>query len=135
MRSALFSALAAAAVLAAIVCGFTVTGSPETARLRALDARRVNDLHDISMNIDRKYSWQTIDAHSRGPLVDVELDNEQPRRDPQTRILYPYVPETGGRYRICATFSLADNATEPAWLNHHAGRQCFERDARTDSLN
>jgi hypothetical protein len=108
MRSALFAALAGAAVLAAIVCGFAVTGSPETARLQALDARRVDDLRELADAADGNHT--------------VNL------RDPQTGVPYTYVREGAGRYRICATFSFADSGVEPAWLSHHAGRQCFERE-------
>lgn len=134
-QSKLVGGVIALVVIAALVGGFVVAGSPMAERLYRIDDQRVNDLSSLQYQLT--YYWQ---AKQKLPAT---LDDLQ---DPLTGFSVPTDPETGAPYEytvsgklgfeLCATFAKetrqAMNATRPAapygesW-QHEAGRTCFPR--------
>jgi len=126
---------AAAFVLATIVLGMWIAGSPAGARKQALDQRRVLELSNLSNAIDEEYRGygrfpRTLDALARG----------RPRSglsfvDPVTRSPYDYQVLDSVRYVLCATFDAPDSVgpygaqVDPFW-RHGAGNTCFTFEAR-----
>lgn len=132
-------------VVATILSGFVIVGTPADARLARFDAERVADLQDIQSRII--YFWQAkqkmpggmdslADPLSYGPLPS----------DPETGEPYAYLPGEGMSFKLCATFN-KESAALPAsrfespmmparpvgkgmmednW-RHGAGEHCFER--------
>ncbi len=141
-----------AAVVAAIVAGLYVSGSPATRRRYALDERRVNSLSQISYAIDT-YAQQ----HNALPEQLENVAQEQPYlsielRDPATSVIYEYRTtgtSTTSTYELCATFdlprsneesmnraapaTLPDGSVLTAW-DHGAGRTCFPLRVRNAQL-
>ncbi len=130
-------------VLAAIVYGFIVMGSPATIRKLRFDERRVSDLQTIQ--------WQVVNYWQQKGYLPEKAEN---LADPISGFVLPVDPETGGPYvylrgketgfTLCATFGLPSNqerkdisAPHPVkarlegffnenW-EHPASRACFER--------
>ena len=116
--------------------GFLIVGSPDTRRLERMDERRVEDLQQITREIQR----MVYDAEAPGVLERaLPKDLEEVKRqakfwkislvDPETGEAYGYAVKTDTTYEFCATFALArDKSTDVFW-NHPAGRHCFVVDA------
>lgn len=126
---AIFGAVFAVAVAAAIAGGLVLVGSPREARLERLDVERVADLRRISSAVEM--------FHARTGALPASLDDigpqgawRQPPVDPETGAPYEYRVLEERRYELCATFSRASEDRPPGgnadvlWA-HTAGRQCF----------
>jgi hypothetical protein len=124
----LASAFAIIVVVAAIVAGLVISGSPERQRLLRLDEQRVSDLRTLSQRLSSRYaSTRELPAELAG-LVDGRTLSSLPR-DPESD--EPYVYELPERrvFRLCAEFALASEDREPDdFWSHGAGRQCFSFD-------
>ncbi len=130
-------------VLAAIVYGFVVMGSPATIRTLRFDEQRVNDLQNIQ--------WQAVNYwQQKGRLPQSLSELEDPLSgyrnpaDPRTGESYEFIRGEGNTFELCAVFELARSergASVPSphpikarfealynenW-EHEAGRTCFER--------
>jgi hypothetical protein len=123
---------AAVAVVAAIVVGLFVLGSPMEERERQLDNRRVADLQAI-MAATNLY-WT---RYSRVPATLEELIAEPgvqiSTADPVSSEVYGYRSVDSIRYEVCASFDLASgeiskNPRRDLWA-HGAGAQCFSLEA------
>jgi hypothetical protein len=126
---------AAVAVVAAVVVGVVVLGSPGVAREKKLDAVRVADLAAIEGLIS-SYARQ----HKSLPPDLAALNREPgylvPRKDPESAMPYEYEILGEDTYRLCAQFrkpssrDLPENvySLENTWV-HGAGQQCFNRHA------
>lgn len=131
--------VAIVAVLAALVWGFAVLGSPSAQRDLRFDERRVNDLQSIQ--------WQVIDYWQGKEALPATLDTlSDPVRgfrvpvDPETDEAYAYRVTGARSFELCATFarvlgekesaSLARDyygpSAEWSWA-HDVGEACFER--------
>jgi len=127
-------------VLAAIVCGFVIAGSPFHARLERLDAERIGHLQTLQSQI--LYFWQ---QKSRLPKTLDELKDPIsgfiPPTDPDTHAAYEYKTTGTLSFDLCATFDLAIEVSEPGkpvpyreypgmfgenW-EHSVGYYCFSR--------
>lgn len=133
-------------IVAAIVTGFSIIGSPRTQRLIRYDNQKVTDLQNIQ--------WQVISVWQRKgtiPATISELNDPlsgyQLPTDPQTKENYEYVMMGPKSFQLCTMFNRgADNATSPRTMmpidasiakgsimmgqnywNHGMGRQCFDR--------
>jgi len=132
------------AVLASIVGGFFIMGSPFTLRMKRFDERRVNDLQNIQ--------YQVVNFYQRkGNLPNGLLELEDPISgfniplDPASAASYGYEKVSDINFKLCADFSLANDlkidskgATRPVpiflgedYLNenwqHEKGAVCFDR--------
>jgi hypothetical protein len=130
-----FAAVAGALVLAVLVGGFVIAGTPMTARLEQWDERKLDDLQTIRAEI----GYIVLEPSESGgrprlkrplpkTLEEVVKLAEYSRpqiRDPQTGNLYEYEVIDETHFRLCATFNLSrDKAYEVFW-NHPAGQHCY----------
>jgi hypothetical protein len=118
-------------VVAAIVAGLFLIGSPSAERLRRLDEIRVRDLTQLSHGID--LYWQreeklppSIDALATAPGVPFRST-----MDPSTSEPYAYRALDATRYELCAVFEAedADGDYSDRFWAHGVGRTCFELNA------
>jgi hypothetical protein len=120
------------AVVAAMVAGLVLIGSPWTARSRRLDRIRVRDLTQLSQAIDRYWKQEGKLPASFDALATVPEASFGSTMDPSTAEPYSYRPMDDSRYEMCATFEADDreDAYSPPFWKHAAGRKCFQLDAR-----
>ncbi|HEY4479147.1 MAG TPA: DUF5671 domain-containing protein [Candidatus Paceibacterota bacterium] len=124
-------------VLASIVSGFVIMGSPGSQRDRRLDEYRVNHLQSIQSEVI--YYWQRKEKlpATLGDLEDPVRGFMMPN-DPETDAAYEYEILAPESFRLCATFKTDSTATgkvpQPSgpyygnetW-SHGTGRVCFDR--------
>lgn len=137
----IFIVFIAVVVLAAIISGFFIIGSPQMERERLFDQRRVNDLEMIENQLT--IFWEDANSFPES-LDDIEerLYQEDSLMDPQTNQPYEYERLSQDSYRLCATFTTIGDAEGrsylkspyPLYLNrdgqfdqHKAGYECFQR--------
>lgn len=124
----LAAGLAIAVVVAAIVAGLVISGSPEQQRLLRLDSQRVNDLQSLSQWISVNYSSTRELPAELAELVDGRMLSRVPR-DPESDQAYAYEILDRREYRLCAEFALPSEHPElDGFWAHAAGRQCFRFD-------
>ena len=131
-----FSVGASIVVVAAVVWGVALVGTPGTARLQRLDRQRVEDLQTIVREIQSLCHDPDIKDRLRRPLPGTleELAalarSERIRLvDPATGQPYVYSVEDGTTYELCATFTLVRDSDVDVFWNHPAGPRCFTIDA------
>jgi hypothetical protein len=135
-RAKIAAWVAGIAVVAAIVAGFFIMGSPSQIRDSRLDAQRVGDLQSIQWEIVNY--WQ-----QKEELPDSLEDLEDPisgfniPTDPLTDEPYTYRATGNLTFELCATFAVESIESQAGvrdpysgesenW-QHEAGEQCFER--------
>ena len=103
-RDKTFAWIAAALVLASIVGGFAIMGSPQAARERRFDDRRISDLQNIQWQIVSY--WQQKEKFPTG-LSELEdsIGGWRSPKDPDTDTVYEYILGEGMFFRLCANFS------------------------------
>lgn len=127
-----FSISASIVVVVTVVWGAVLVGSPRTARLQRLDARRLGELQTI---------FREVQSLCHDPDIKDELKRELPRTldelatqarsskinvtDPETGERYEYRVIDETTYEVCATFSLERDSDTQVFWNHSAGRHCF----------
>ena len=110
-------------VLASIIGGFFIIGSPFTLRMKRFDERRVNDLQNIQYQIVNFYQRKGVLPNSLDELKD-PLSGFNIPLDPDTNASYEYEKVTdlptgqaslpagkaGLSFKLCADFSLESDA-------------------------
>ena len=132
------------AVLASIVGGFFIMGSPFTLRMKRFDERRGNDLQNIQYQIVNFYQRKGELPNSLDELKDPIAGFNIPV-DPERAVPYGYEKVSDLNFKLCADFSLASNAqtdskymTRPMPISseffpvnenwrHQKGAVCFDR--------
>jgi len=126
---------AGAFILATIIGGFFIVGSPMTQRDLRFDQDRIYDLQSIQYQIIN--FWQTKQRlpQALNELSDPLVGFIVPA-DPQKNEPYEYTVAQNLTFELCATFSkpIPKNASQvyprgdnnEIW-DHPAGRHCFER--------
>ena len=134
----LFALLSAVAVVAAIIGGLIVIGSPNEIRMRRFDERRASDLAAISNAIS---TYRLTHESVPQKLDDLQQLSQQgvglrfSLKDPEG-LPYEYSVKDASSYELCAVFATAtDEITGPTafrsiFEKHGLGRQCFNREAR-----
>lgn len=128
-RDRLFIIVAAASVALGLVLAFAIIGTPQHARLVALDERRVRDLDSIASDIHDRFAEKS--AH-----VPARLPNDLVRNDPVTHVPYAFKRIDATHYTLCATFAAASEREDrnddldryrisKKW-SHGSGRACYE---------
>lgn len=130
-------------ILALIVAGFAIIGSPRSQRLARIDAQKVTDLQNIQWQIVNY--WQQKEALPQ-TLTGLEdpISGYVVPRDPDTGERYGYRPLEGASFELCAVFNLSDEGSDPksigmmrpemigtiqgnqSWA-HNTGSNCFVR--------
>jgi hypothetical protein len=128
LRDRVYGWFATAAVVAALVLGFTSAGTPSQQRQYSLDEKRVDRLSSIVSSISARWSSQTSGKkHLPRMLADLNSDFYT-IEDPETNQLFEYHPDGGSKYTLCATFNAAGSETNTKW-KHPAGHYCYALDA------
>ena len=129
-----FGLVATVAVIAALVWGFVIIGSPETRRIEKLDERRLSDLRAI-VRETRYLVYDPVKGQRRRDVFDdLESLNASARRnklhlvDPETGEPYGYRVLAPAQYELCATFSMARDSEHDVFWNHPPGRHCWTID-------
>lgn len=126
-------------VIAAIITGFMVIGSPRTQRLVKYDEQRVMDLQSINQSIIYYYELKGSLPNTLNEVVSSGNYMILPT-DPETYASYEYImiDQNAKTYELCATFNtdstsingnIAPSRVEinPNSWNHPAGRYCFSQ--------
>ena len=134
--------VAAIVVLASIIGGFFIAGSPATQRQRRFDEQRVNDLQILQNEI---VNYWTQKEKLPEELIDLKnsISGFNPSNDPETLVSYEYNIKGPLSFELCAEFktgNLIDNQNptiakpEPYYgdpyrqnWSHETGRTCFSR--------
>jgi len=124
--------VAAVAVVAAVVTGLFVLGSPMEERARRLDDRRVTDLQGIMAATNLYWTRYSRVPDSLDELIG-EPGVQISTADPATSEVYGYQSLDSLRYEVCASFDLASgeisrDPTKDLWA-HGEGPQCFSLEA------
>ena len=132
------------AILASIVGGFFIMGSPFTLRMKRFDERRVNDLQNIQYQIVNFYQKKGVLPNSLDELKDPIAGFNIPL-DPDTAVSYGYEKVSDIGFKVCADFSLESDSqidskymTRPMPVSseifpvnenwqHQKGAVCFDR--------
>ncbi len=132
----IFAWIAGGVVLATIIGGFVVIGSPTTARLMRFDEQRVQDLQNIQWQITNYWQQKGTLPVALSELNDSISGYVSPV-DPDKKTQYIY-ERTGLRtFKLCADFSRASEERNGGiskpygyelenW-KHGAGQTCFDR--------
>ncbi len=141
--------ITALALLAAIILGFSVIGSPQTQRLRRYDDQKVNDLSNLQYQVLNYWQTKGELPPALGDLND-SLSGQIVPKDQQTGEDYGYQvgePVPGKNiisFQLCADFNLKDTRDQSSsgyvarpWnsyeipnnenWNHDQGHICFNR--------
>ncbi len=122
-----------AVVVAAVVGGLLLVGSPTQERIRRMDSQRVADLRAISRAVDLYWT-----RHQTLPLSLEELSKEPGGftrlMDPDTRRIYEYRVLNDHTYELCAEFvrdwTDQHGALYKDFWAHGAGKQCFKLEVK-----
>lgn len=130
-----FIAISFGSVVAAIITGFWMLGSPGKQRLLSLDSERVQNLSSIASELANEVRppGEVGEAQPLPETLPPWL--EELYRDPVTNEPYEYRKLSEESYELCATFALAsvrdpqratyDRGFSTLW-EHPEGRHCFE---------
>lgn len=134
----IFAIAATAAVVAGIVGGFLLLGSPMEQRRIRSDQQRLQNLYALSEEIH----LEAMRSQDLGNPVTLpsglsELSDTLRITDPISQEPYTYRVLEGTQYELCATFA-TDNSTqrlqqpappEQEFWRHPSGEHCFQLDA------
>jgi len=133
-RDAWMAIVSAVAVIGVVVLGFANIGTPRTQRILRADQKRVQDLYQLSMQVNTRWkaNGNTLPQHL-DELRGVALS------DPMTRATYEYRVKDGSQYELCATFSAASRPNDAVrardvWA-HPGGHHCYSLDASQPAEN
>ncbi len=125
-------------ILASIVWGFAVLGSPRTQQLLKYDEQKVVDLQDINNQITSYYMTKGFLPET---LVQMVKENYYTiQTDQQNQKPYEYKKITDKTYNLCAEFNKESKNDNPLSLPNTYGRQgwehlvghyCFELDVNS----
>jgi hypothetical protein len=132
----IFSVVMSMVVVATVVWGVVVVGTPGTVRLRRFDHRRMEDLQTISREIqslchdpDIKDRLKRALPATLDELAAIARSERISLTDPETGQPYLYEVKDGTTYELCATFALVRDSDLEVFWNHPAGPHCFTVDA------
>ncbi len=120
-------------VIASVVWGFVVLGSPHTQRMYKYDEQKVMDLQNLNGQIQTYYGMNLKLPVNLDALLEMNYYNTA-TKDAQTGLPYEYVKSTDTTYSLCAVFNkdskeATDSRAYPysyeATWSHPAGRHCF----------
>ena len=141
----IFTVVGLVIILASIIAGFAVIGSPLTQRAKRLDNQRLSDLQNIQWQVVNYWQQKGVMPKTLADLTD-PIANFTAPVDPETKTAYEYRSKPPTQFELCATFALAGDSgltdraysvpTKPTAVGgdasldnwqHEAGPQCFPR--------
>ena len=112
-------------VVASVIAGLLISGSPEEQRQLRADDERVNDLRRLSNVIERYYRETESLPADLTTLLNGWISQEIPR-DPATDAPYGFELTGATAYSLCADFALESRPDRhPEFWDHGVGRECF----------
>ena len=133
-KNVMIASCVIAVVAAAAIIGVILLDSPAQERLRRLDERRVDELHQLAYGVD---IYWTREGHLPASLAELSEEERIVRdlADPATGQPYEYRVLGDKTFELCAVFT-RDSGTDGRnfpdrsfWL-HGPGRQCFQLKAQ-----
>lgn len=130
---------ASAVMLAAVVAGLWINGSPADHRDRRVDEVRVADLRALEVVVGNYHGREGRLPSTLEQMVQ-RLADDAPRslKDPEDGQPYGFRALDANRFELCATFRQAsDQAADAVRLGgirpwqHGAGRHCFIREVES----
>ncbi len=132
-------------ILASIILGFMVIGSPVSQRERRYDSQRVSDLQNIQWQIVNYYQSKGSIPDNLSQIADPISGFTLPR-DPKTSASYEYklIGQSAKAFELCATFDRVSEGLGSSSIaypmpvdmgvkgvsenwQHEAGHECFSR--------
>jgi len=130
----LLGVIVTVAVVAVVIGGFMLAGSPETAKKQQIDLVRSDNLQQIS-SIVSNYYYQTKALPTTLASLYEASNNGAGFVDPETQIFYDYARKSDTSYELCAVFGTqsVDDSTAsvlapragPNFYQHGFGKECF----------
>ncbi|HVM90892.1 MAG TPA: hypothetical protein VMU11_03280 [Verrucomicrobiae bacterium] len=130
-------------VLATLIAGLWISGSPAAERARRLDDRRIQDLQSIANAIDNYYNQNNLQLPATLATLTAQRDAYYVSgiTDPENGQTYDYVTNSTSTYKLCAVFttdtrgqSQDQNQNYPyngsTFWEHGPERTCFSITAR-----
>lgn len=133
-----------AVVLASVIAGFFIIGTPAEQRDRRFDERRVNDLQMLQSQIVNYWAQKEVLPQDLSVLED-SISGFSVPKDPQTETAYEYQVIDALNFELCAAFKTSTKdfgsgyraspyfyieysygSYQQNW-DHEAERTCFER--------
>lgn len=133
-RHKLIAMAASAIVVAAVLAGLFLAGSPADERLRRLDEIRIQHLMSLNAAIDQQIRRNNFMPPNLASVVDGQRLTTLPT-DPDSGAQYEFAQLSSSSYELCAVFAIASPAD--AALNfwrHPAGRACFTFQVNADTV-
>lgn len=136
--------ISSAIILASIISGFFIVGSPAHQRSIKFDAQRINDLQITQSRIIDYWINKNNLPENLNALTD-NIGGFNPLSDPKTKNFYEYNILSNISFELCALFETSSYnykgisqfkspyATEN-W-EHNKGKTCFKRDIDPDIYN
>ena len=117
-----------AVVVAAVIAGLWLIGSPADQRQQRLDERRVSDLEQLSQAVYRHRNERRALPASTSELVNGRRLSRLPF-DPSTEEPYEYRVTGERQFELCAVFARPSRPEDAKdFWQHGAGRHCYEFD-------
>jgi hypothetical protein len=136
-----FGTIVTLIMLAAVVAGLVIAGSPHDERMRKADQQRVSDLQQISYSVEAYMNTNgelppSLEELARSPNTYIASI-----LDPRTRLPYTYRRGENGQYTLCATFETDSDSgpDQPArpqpngFWTHGVGERCFTLEAKVNT--
>lgn len=125
----LFIVIVVAVVLASVIGGLLMLGSPGRQRAKKLDERRISQLKDISQAVDLYWT-----RHQGLPPDLAVLGKESgiviAITDPASGRPYSYRKTGTNSYELCAVFATVSSGRAGLWA-HGRGPRCFKIKVRS----
>lgn len=132
--SVIYGSVVGLVVLASVVGGFFIAGSPGYQRQVRLDSERISDLENLQWQVIEY--WRTNETLPEDLAV-LEAEGYRIPTDPETGETYGYERTGDLTYELCATFETSNEEVsssrsrgfvEPNYnWDHGEGENCFER--------
>jgi len=120
-------------VITTVIYGFLDGGSPQAARNKRFDDKRIQDIQMIKNWVSSYYNKNKV-----LPLTLLESStsfnnsgNTKVPTDPESNIEYKYQTISNNKYKICTTFSTDTTNSSPQYLleySHPTGLYCLTFD-------
>lgn len=126
----LFIAIFTLFVIALIIVGFIIGGTPASMRDLTLDSTRMANFHELERQIQNYYQTNSSLPKNLTELTNLSSGNYT---DPTTRKSYDYKIISQFSYQLCATFSTDSNSktassiyiSSPSTDKHKKGYDCL----------
>jgi len=134
LTAKIFLGVVVLSIVASVLYGFVLVGSPAQQRLMQFDKIRVSDLQNISFAIDAY--WERNEQLPE-KLEDLQKQTFHVRsiQDPKIGELYEYTVLGDTTYELCAIFETESEIDSKSVFgqfpeDHSIGRNCFEREVK-----